>query len=123
MCFCFFFNDTATTEIYTLSLHDALPIAKLAREAEIAYATMALVTDYDCWREEDEAVSVEMVIENLQKNATNARMVVREAVRRLQAEPFESIAHSALKTALFTRLDVAPPETVASLKAILEPYL
>ena len=97
--------------------------AKLAREAEIAYATMALVTDYDCWREEDEAVSVEMVIENLQKNATNARMVVREAVRRLQAEPFESIAHSALKTALFTRLDVAPPETVASLKAILEPYL
>jgi len=97
--------------------------AKLAREAEIAYATMALVTDYDCWREEDEAVSVEMVIENLQKNAENAQQVVREVVRRLQADPFASIAHAALKTALFTRLDTAPPETVASLKAILAPYL
>lgn len=97
--------------------------AKLAREAEIAYATMALVTDYDCWHDEVEAVSVEMVIENLHHNAENAQRVIREIVQRLQANPFESIAHTALKTALFTRLDTVDPKTIDSLRAILEPYL
>jgi 5'-methylthioadenosine phosphorylase len=97
--------------------------AKLAREAEIAYATMALVTDYDCWHDEVEAVSVEMVIKNLHHNAENAQKVVREIVRRLQANPFESIAHTALKSALFTRLDTVNPETIESLRAILQPYL
>ena len=97
--------------------------AKLAREAEIAYATMALVTDYDCWHDEVEAVSVEMVIKNLHHNAENAQKVVREIVRRLQANPFESIAHTALKSALFTRLETVNPETIESLRAILQPYL
>jgi 5'-methylthioadenosine phosphorylase len=97
--------------------------AKLAREAEIAYATMALVTDYDCWHDEVEAVSVEMVIENLHHNAENAQRVIREIVQRLQANPFESIAHTALKTALFTRLDTVNPKTIETLQAILQPYL
>ncbi len=97
--------------------------AKLAREAEIAYATMALVTDYDCWHDEVEAVSVEMVIENLNHNAENAQKVIREIVQRLQANPFESIAHTALKTALFTRLETVDPKTLDSLQAILQPYL
>lgn len=97
--------------------------AKLAREAEIAYATMALVTDYDCWHDELEAVSVEMVIENLHHNAENAQMVIREIVQRLQAKPFESIAHTALKTALFTRLETVDPQIIDSLRAILQPYL
>jgi 5'-methylthioadenosine phosphorylase len=97
--------------------------AKLAREAEIAYATMALVTDYDCWHDEVEAVSVEMVIENLHHNAENAQRVIREIVQRLQANPFESIAHTALKTALFTRLDSVAPQAIDSLRAILQPYL
>ncbi|TAF52844.1 MAG: S-methyl-5'-thioadenosine phosphorylase [Oscillatoriales cyanobacterium] len=97
--------------------------AKLAREAEIAYATMALVTDYDCWHDEVEAVSVEMVIENLHHNAENAQRVIREIVQRLQANPFESIAHTALKTALFTRLDTVDPKTIETLQAILQPYL
>lgn len=97
--------------------------AKLAREAEIAYATMALVTDYDCWHNEVESVSVEMVVENLHRNAENAQKVVREIVGRLQANPFESIAHTALKSALFTRLDTVAPETIEALRAILQPYL
>jgi 5'-methylthioadenosine phosphorylase len=97
--------------------------AKLAREAEIAYATMALVTDYDCWHDELEAVSVEMVIENLHHNAENAQTIIREIVQRLQAKPFESIAHTALKTALFTRLDTVEPKIIDSLRAILQPYL
>jgi 5'-methylthioadenosine phosphorylase len=97
--------------------------AKLAREAEIAYATMALVTDYDCWHDEVEAVSVEMVIENLHHNAENAQRVIREIVQRLEANPFESIAHTALKTALFTRLETVDPKIIDSLQAILQPYL
>lgn len=97
--------------------------AKLAREAEIAYATMALVTDYDCWHDEIEAVSVEMVIENLHHNAENAQRVVREIVQRLEANPFESIAHTALKSALFTRLETVDPKIIDSLQAILQPYL
>ena len=97
--------------------------AKLAREAEIAYATMALVTDYDCWHNEVESVSVEMVVENLHRNAENAQKVVQEIVGRLQANPFESIAHTALKSALFTRLDTVAPETIEALRAILQPYL
>jgi 5'-methylthioadenosine phosphorylase len=57
--------------------------AKLAREAEIAYATLALVTDYDCWHEAHDSVSVEMVIEYLHKNVRNAQLVLKEAVKRV----------------------------------------
>src|SRR5215210_5678435 len=59
--------------------------AKLAREAEICYATLALVTDYDCWHEEHDAVSVETVVEYLNKNVRNAQLIMREAVKRLGA--------------------------------------
>ena len=58
--------------------------AKLAREAEICYATLALVTDYDCWHPGHDAVSVETVIEYLNKNVRNAQMILREAVKRLK---------------------------------------
>jgi len=64
-----------------------------------------------------------MVVQNLHHNAENAQRVVREAVRRLQADPFESIAHTALKSAIFTQLETAPTATIAKLKAILAPYL
>lgn len=79
--------------------------AKLAREAEIAYATLALVTDYDCWHPDHDHVTVEMVIENLHHNAINAQKVIQETVRRLAANPPVSAAHSALKYAILTRLD------------------
>ncbi|MEO1131216.1 MAG: S-methyl-5'-thioadenosine phosphorylase [Cyanobacteria bacterium J06639_1] len=97
--------------------------AKLAREAEIAYATLALVTDYDCWHPDHDAVTVEMVIGNLHRNAANAQQVIREAIARIIANPPESQAHTALKYAILSDLAKIPAETAARLKAILAPYL
>jgi 5'-methylthioadenosine phosphorylase len=100
-----------------------LPEAKLAREAEIAYATLALVTDYDCWHPDHDSVTVEMVIGNLMKNATNAQQVIRETVRRLSQNPPTSEAHSALRFAILTQLDQAPPATRDKLELLLRKYL
>lgn len=97
--------------------------AKLAREAEIAYATLAMATDYDCWHPDHDSVTVEMVIGNLQKNAVNAQLVIQDVVRRLMANPPESEAHSALKYAVFTPLETAPEATKQKLKVILEKYM
>jgi len=100
-----------------------LPEAKLAREAEIAYATLALVTDYDCWHPDHDSVTVDMVIGNLTKNAVNAQRVIQETVRRLAQNPPPSEAHHALKYAILTPLDKAPPETKAKLELLLKKYL
>ncbi|MFN7553782.1 S-methyl-5'-thioadenosine phosphorylase [Microcystis sp.] len=97
--------------------------AKLAREAEIAYATLALVTDYDCWHPDHDHVTVEMVIENLHHNAINAQKVIQETVRRLAANPPVSVAHSALKYAILTRLDSVPVATKEKLALLLKKYL
>ncbi|MFN5971002.1 MAG: S-methyl-5'-thioadenosine phosphorylase [Microcystis sp.] len=97
--------------------------AKLAREAEIAYATLALVTDYDCWHPDHDHVTVEMVIENLHHNAINAQKVIQETVRRLAANPPVSAAHSALKYAILTRLDSVPVATKEKLALLLKKYL
>ncbi|AFY71790.1 methylthioadenosine phosphorylase [Thalassoporum mexicanum PCC 7367] len=96
--------------------------AKLAREAEIAYATLALVTDYDCWREEEESVNVSMVIENLHRNSANAQEVIKAVVKRIAANPPVSEAHSALKFSIFTDLSQAPAETLARLGLIVKKY-
>jgi len=100
-----------------------LPEAKLAREAEIAYATLALVTDYDCWHDDHDSVTVEMVIGNLKKNAAHAQQVIQETVRRLAAHPPESEAHSALKFAIITPLAQAPEATKTKLALLLQKYL
>lgn len=100
-----------------------LPEATLAREAEIAYATLALVTDYDCWHPDHDSVTVEMVIGNLQRNATNAQKVVQETVRRLSKNPPASEAHSALKYAILTPLNQVPTATKEKLKLLLQKYL
>ncbi|NEO19165.1 MULTISPECIES: S-methyl-5'-thioadenosine phosphorylase [unclassified Moorena] len=100
-----------------------LPEAKLAREAEIAYATLALVTDYDCWHEDHDHVTVNMILDNLQRNAINAQKVIQETVRRLVENPPVSKAHSALKHAIFTPLDQAPEATKEKLELILRKYL
>ncbi|MGF1538734.1 MAG: S-methyl-5'-thioadenosine phosphorylase [Elainellaceae cyanobacterium] len=100
-----------------------LPEAKLAREAEIAYATLAMVTDYDCWHPDHDSVTVELVIGNLMKNAANAQAVIRETVKRLHDNPPESIAHSALKDAILTPLDRAPAATKEKLAALLQKYM
>lgn len=100
-----------------------LPEAKLAREAEIAYATLALATDYDCWHPEHDSVTVEMVIANLQHNATNAQKVIQETVRRLSENSPDSEAHSALKYAILTQLDKVPTATKEKLGLLLKKYV
>ena len=100
-----------------------LPEAKLAREAEIAYATLAMVTDYDCWHPDHDSVTVEMVIGNLMKNAVNAQKVIAEVVKRLHDDPPESEAHSALKYAIITQLDKAPAAAKEKLSLLLKKYL
>lgn len=99
-----------------------LPEAKLAREAEIAYATLALVTDYDCWHPEHDSVTVEMVVSNLQRNAANAQKVIQETVRRLSENPPPSAAHSALKHAILTPLEKVPLSTKKKLALLLDKY-
>lgn len=100
-----------------------LPEAKLAREAEIAYATLALVTDYDCWHPDHDSVTVDMVIANLQRNAVNAQKVIQETVKCLSENPPVSEAHSALKFAILTQLDKVPTPTKEKLKLLLKKYV
>jgi 5'-methylthioadenosine phosphorylase len=100
-----------------------LPEAKLAREAEIAYATLAMATDYDCWHPDHDNVTIELVIANLQKNALNAQEVIKEAVKRLTANLFVSEAHSALKYAILTPIDKVPAATKQKLELLLKKYL
>lgn len=97
--------------------------AKLAREAEIAYATLALVTDYDCWHPEHDSVTVDMVVANLHRNAANAQKVIRETVKRLSQNPPISIAHSALRYAILTQLEKVPVGTLEKLGLFVEKYL
>jgi 5'-methylthioadenosine phosphorylase len=95
--------------------------AKCAREAEISYATLAMSTDYDCWKEE-EHVTLEMIIANLHRNADTAKKVVGAAIAKIPAEPNWS-CHSALKSAFLTDKKLWPKKTVAELKPILSKYL
>ncbi|MCT7969248.1 S-methyl-5'-thioadenosine phosphorylase [Laspinema sp. D1] len=97
--------------------------AKLAREAEIAYATLALVTDYDCWHPMHDSVTVEMILDHLHANADHAQKVIQEVVRRVGENPPESKAHSALKYAILTPMDRVPPRIKDKLKVILQKYL
>ncbi|MDB9495823.1 S-methyl-5'-thioadenosine phosphorylase [Spirulina major CS-329] len=97
--------------------------AKLAREAEIAYATLALVTDYDCWHPDHDSVTVEMILDHLHRNASHAQQVIQATVAQLAANPPQSDAHSALKYAILTPLNTAPPATKEKLAVILQKYL
>jgi 5'-methylthioadenosine phosphorylase len=96
--------------------------AKLAREAEICYATLALVTDYDCWHPGHAAVTVETVIDYLNKNVRNAQVIMREAVKALASTSRDCKCGSALKNAIFTAPDLWPEATTRKLAAIIEKY-
>ena len=96
--------------------------AKLAREAEICYATLALVTDYDCWHPGHDAVSVETVVEYLNKNVRNAQIILREAVKRLQGSERSCKCGSALRHAIFTAPGLWPAATTKKLEAIIKKY-
>ena len=96
--------------------------AKLAREAEMCYATLALVTDYDCWHEGHDVVTVETIVEYLNKNVRNAQVIMREAVRRLGRDERKCDCGSAMRNAIFTPPDLWPPATTKKLDAIIKKY-
>jgi 5'-methylthioadenosine phosphorylase len=97
--------------------------AKLAREAEICYATIAMVTDYDCWREGHDDVTVDQVVAVLHQNADNASKVVRAAVAAVHAQEKACACRDALKYAILTDRKAIPAETRQKLSILLDKYL
>ena len=95
-----------------------LPEAKLAREAEIALATIAMITDYDCWKVEEDPVSAEAVVGHLLANAESAKKILAKAIPRIPKEP-DWPEHSALASALVTDRKLWPEATVQKFSAIL----
>ncbi len=96
-----------------------MPEAKLAREAQMAYATLAMVTDFDCWHPREAHVTANMALANLLQNAGRAQQVVAEAIRLLGTEKPASEAHTALQNALVTQPDAMAPEVRERLAALL----
>ena len=95
--------------------------ARCAREAEICYATLAMVTDYDCWHESEEAVTVEMVVANLMKNASMAQAIVRRAVEALDPGS-DCVCHHALANAIMTAPKAMRPATKKKLALLIGKY-
>ena len=96
--------------------------AKCAREAEIAYATMAMITDYDCWNEEHDHVTVEMVIANLHRNAAAAKAIIQKVIPQIPGEP-NWPCHDALKNAIMTDKKLWPAKSKVELAPLLARYL
>ena len=96
--------------------------AKCAREAEIAYATIAMVTDYDCWKVDEAHVTIEMIIANLNKNAEMAKAIVKHVIARIPREA-NWHCHRALKNAIMTDRKLWPAKTVRELKPLLKKYM
>ncbi|HEY0739796.1 MAG TPA: S-methyl-5'-thioadenosine phosphorylase [Herpetosiphonaceae bacterium] len=121
------FSTLAESEMHRQNGYDligmtALPEAKLAREAEICYATLALVTDYDCWHPGHDSVTVEAVVQVLQQNVKNAQAVVAALVPLLAAER-TCACGSALQNAIMTRPDLVPAETRERLQLLIGKYV
>ena len=96
--------------------------AKLAREAEIAYATMALVTDYDCWHPSHDSVTIDMIIGYLTANVKMAQEVIARVVEKLNVDDRDP-AHSALKSAILTHADAIPAQVRRDLAPIIGKYV
>src|SRR5262249_55451884 len=121
------FSNVAESNVYRSWGMDVIGMtnlqeAKLAREAEMCYATLALVTDYDCWHPGHDAVTVDVVVEYLNKNVRNAQVIMREAVKRLRGMARQCKCGSALKHAIFTAPDLWPEATARKLEAIIGKY-
>src|SRR5688500_2587308 len=97
--------------------------AKLAREAEICYATMALVTDYDCWHESVEAVSVDQILEYLRANATMAQKILRGSIAKTANRSRDCACASALQYAIITDPRVVPPQLREELAPLIGKYI
>ena len=121
------FSTVAESNVYRSWRMDIIGMtnlqeAKLAREAEICYATLALVTDYDCWHPGHDAVTVNTVVEYLNKNVRNAQIIMQSAVKDLSSGERNCKCGSALKNAIFTAPHLWPAETASKLEAIIKKY-
>ena len=96
--------------------------ARLAKEAEIAYSSLSMVTDYDCWNQNCESVSVEMVIKNLQENANFAKSIISAAAKTISKIRPSSPFHNALKDALVTPEEHVPEKTKSKIKLFTDKY-
>jgi len=126
------FSTRAESELYRQWGMDiigmtAMPEAKLAREAELRYATLALVTDYDCWRVEEEAVSVEAVMAILKQNTANVKRVLSDLIPRLgqavQQGTSCPVTDGAMKYAVITSKELIPKERLADLEPLIGRYV
>jgi 5'-methylthioadenosine phosphorylase len=121
------FSTRAESELYRSWGMDIIGMtnlqeARLAREAEICYATLAMITDYDCWHPEHDSVTAEQIIANLVKNAGTAKAVLRAAVKRLPI-PRDCECESALKYALLSAPDLVPAKVKRELEPIIGRYM
>ena len=121
------FSTLAESNIYRKHGADLIGMtnlqeAKLAREAEICFATIALVTDYDCWHPQHDAVTVTEVIENLKKNGDNAQKIIRAAVKRLPVNRACKCGN-ALRHAILTDMKNVPDKTRQKLELLLKKYV
>ncbi len=98
-----------------------MPEARCAREAEICYSTLAMVTDYDCWHDSED-VSVDMIIQNLLKNVENAKKILKEVIPQIP-QARDCICSSALKEAIITDKNLIPEDTKKKLDIIIGKYL
>ena len=99
-----------------------MPEAKLAREAEICYSTLALSTDYDCWHEEHESVTVDQVIDTMNKNISNAKQILKTATDDFDLVK-DSYIDNALKGSIISSLDSIKEDSLEKLSAIIRKYL
>ena len=121
------FSTRAESELYrswgaTVIGMTALPEAKLAREAEICYATMALVTDYDCWHETEDSVSVELVVSNLRRNVAASQDVIQRLIKEMPADR-DCPCASALQNSIITSPERIPADVRDRLAVIVDKYL
>jgi 5'-methylthioadenosine phosphorylase len=96
--------------------------AKCAREAEIAYASLAMVTDYDCWKTDEAHVTVEMVLDNLRRNGDTAKRILSDVIPSIPESPSWP-CHEALRNTIMTERALWPAKTIRELRPILSKYL
>jgi 5'-methylthioadenosine phosphorylase len=96
--------------------------ARLAREAEICYVTLAMVTDYDCWHAEEEQVSADLIIQNMRKNVANAKTLIKSALSKIPKDR-DCLCAQALKNAIVTSADEITPEIRKKLEVIIGKYV
>ena len=122
------FSTRAESQIYRQWGVDVIGMtnlqeSKLAREAEVCYATLALVTDYDCWHDDEEEVSVAALLDNLRANSETAARLLRETIGRLPRDRRLCSCAEALRHAVITPREAIPPRTLERLRPILGAYL